>query len=74
MLPQVGPQATPGIFLPERPTFKPLTQEECDKIPITAKGKLLKFDTDWTAWADMADIAVQGYRDYIKSLFDESKK
>ena len=71
MLPKVGPQAIPGIFLPDRPTFKALTQEECDKTPITVKGKLLKYDTDWIAWADMADIAVQGYRDYIQSLFDK---
>lgn len=70
----MGPQAVPGIFLPERPTFKALTQDEADKTPITVKGKLLKYDSDWVAWADMADIAIQGYRDYITDLFKEGKK
>jgi hypothetical protein len=74
VLPQVGPQAIPAIFLPDRPVFKPLTQDECDKTPITVKGKLLKYDTDWTAWADMADIAIQGYRGFIGDLFKADKK
>jgi hypothetical protein len=50
-----------------------LSQEEFDKIPITAKGKLLKNQTDWTAWADIADAAIQGYRNYIKDLFGDGK-
>jgi hypothetical protein len=73
-LPQVGPRAVPGIFLPERPIFTPLSEEEFSKIPITAQGKVLKNQTDWIAWADIADAAVQGYRDYIKSLFNEQTK
>jgi hypothetical protein len=59
--------------LPERPTFTPLTQAEFDAIPIQAKGKILKNQTDWIAWADIADAAVQGYRGYIKDLFMEKK-
>ena len=70
----MGPRAIPGIFLPERPTFTPLTEEEFNTIPITAKGKILKNQTDWAVWADIVDAAIQGYRDYIKSLFDEGKK
>ena len=71
VLPQVGPRAVPGIFLPERPVFSPLTEDEFKAIPITAKGKILKNQTDWTAWADIADAAIQGYRGYIQSLFDK---
>lgn len=71
ILPQVGPRAVPDIFLADRPTFTPLTQEEFDKIPITAAGKILKNQTDWEAFASIADAAIQGYRSYIKGLFDE---
>jgi hypothetical protein len=71
ILPQVGPRAVPGIFLADRPAFVPFTDEEFGKIPITAKGKILKNQTDWTAWADIADAAIQGYRGYIQSLFDK---
>ena len=71
VLPQVGPRAVPEIFLADRPTFTPLTQEEFDKTPITVKGKILKFTTDTTAFCDIADAAVQGYRSYIQSLFDK---
>lgn len=73
MLPQVGPRAVPEIFLADRPAFTPLTQEEFDKIPITAAGKILKNQTDWIAYADIADAAIQGYRDYLKDLFEGDK-
>jgi hypothetical protein len=73
ILPQVGPRAVPGIFLPERPAFTPLTEDEFNAIPIIAKGKILKNQTDWTAWADIADAAILGYRDYIKDLFGDEK-
>jgi hypothetical protein len=73
VLPQVGARAIPEIFLADRPIFTPLSQDEFDKIPITAKGKILKNQTDWIAWADVANAAIQGYRSYIASLFDEKK-
>ena len=74
ILPQVGPRAVPDIFLPDRPVFTPLTQEEFDKIPITAKGKILKSQTDWTGYADQADIVVQGYRSFIEDVFNSDSK
>jgi hypothetical protein len=74
VLPQVGPRAVPEIFLPERPAFSPLTEDEFKAIPITAKGKILKNQTDWVAWADIADAAIQGYRSYIQGLFDKDAK
>jgi hypothetical protein len=70
-LPPVGPRAVPEIFLADRPAFTPLTEEEFAAIPITAKGKILKNQTDWTAFADIAEAAIQGYRGYIQSLFDK---
>ena len=74
VLPQVGPRAIPEIFLADRPSFTPLTEAEFAAIPITAKGKILKNQTDWIAYADIADAAVQGYRGYIQSLFDKDAK
>jgi hypothetical protein len=73
VLPSVGPRAVPAILLGDRPTFTPLTQAEFDAIPIQAKGKILKNQTDWTAWADIANAAIQGYRGYIGSLFNGKK-
>jgi len=70
VLPQVGSRAIPDILLPERPVFTPLTESEFDAIPIQAKGKILKFITDTTAFCDIADAAIQEYRFYIQSLFD----
>ena len=70
VLPQVGPRAVPELMLADRPAFTPFTEDEFSKIPITAKGKVLKNQTDWTAFGDIADAAVAGYRGYIKSLFD----
>lgn len=61
----------PGIFLADQPTFVPFTAEEFDKIPIQAAGKILKNQTDWEAYADIARAAIQGYRNYIASLFDK---
>lgn len=71
VLPQVGKQALPKIFLKERPTFTPFTQGEFDKISITAKGKILKNQADWKGYADIADAAILGYRNYLQSLFDK---
>ena len=73
-LPQVGPRAIPDIFLPDQPSPTPFTDEEFNQIPIQALGKILKNQTDWQAAWDIAQAAIQGYRDYIKSLFDEGKK
>lgn len=70
-LPQVGKAALPNIFLPDDPVFTPLTQEEYDKIPITAKGKILKFDSDVIAYCDIARTAVREYRSFISDLFDK---
>ena len=50
------------------------TDEEFNQIPIQALGKILKNQTDWQAAWDIAQAAIQGYRGYIKSLFDEGKK
>jgi len=61
----------PSILLPERPALNPLNEAEFDSMPITLKGKLLKFTTDVTAFCDVADAAIQGYRGFIQSLFDK---
>jgi len=74
VIPKVGPRAIPAIFLAERPVFNPLTQAEFDAIPITAKGKILKNQTDWEAYADIAEAAISGYRSYLKDLFIEESK
>ena len=55
----------------DRPNFPALTEAEFNAIPIQAAGKILKNQTDWEAYASIADAAIQGYRGYIQSLFDK---
>ena len=71
VLPQVGKAAVPEIFLPDRPTLRPFTAEEFDKIPDGAHGKVLSYLADVQSYEDQADIAVDGYRSYIRGLFDK---
>lgn len=73
-LPQVGRAGIPEINLPDRPAPPVFTEDEFKAMPITVKGKILKSHTSWVAWADIADAAVKGYRDYLKELFDKDKK
>ena len=72
-LPKAGPRAVPDIQLPDRPVPRPLTWEEFSKIPITAKGKIIKYIIDLKAQLDIADAAIKAYRDYIKSLVGETE-
>ena len=77
-LPQMGANAVPSLALDDRPTLD-LSDEEIlavRKASISATGKILKNQAAWTGYADIADAAVQGYRDYIKNVFggDKAKK
>lgn len=38
-------------------------------MPITAQGKILKFKLAWDSYANIADLAVQQYREYLRGLF-----
>lgn len=69
VIPQVGKLAIPEIYPPERPETQLYTQEELDSMPITVKGKILKTHTSWVAYADLADAAIQAYRDYLAGVF-----
>ena len=72
----MGPAAIPDIRLGERPALNPFSRNEFNKIPITAHGKILKYLADVQAYEDQADLAIQGYRDYLTTLFggDKAKK
>jgi hypothetical protein len=66
----------PNLQLDERPVLN-LTDQEIEaiyKASPTGTGKILKNQTHWIAFADIADAAVQGYKDYIKSVFTPSGK
>ena len=67
-LPQAGRRAVPDIFLGERPQPVPLTEQEFEAIPITAQGKIIQNQVNWIAYADVADVAIQGYREFITNL------
>jgi hypothetical protein len=65
----------PELQLDERPRLS-LTDQEIEaiyKASPTGTGKILKNQTHWIAYADIADAAVQGYRDYIRNVFGGKK-
>ena len=70
----MGEQAVPSILLPDRPELDQFTKEEMKAIPRTAHGKILRNLAAWAGYADIAQAAVQGYRDYIKSVFGGKKE
>ena len=74
VIPQIGSQAVPNILLPERPELDPFTKEEMKAIPRSAHGKILKNQAAWWGYASIAQAAVQGYRDYILTVFGGKKE
>jgi hypothetical protein len=74
-LPPLGERAVPDIFLPDRPKLK-FTDKEIQTIikmsPKIAK-EILKNQIEWGGYADIANAAVEGYRDYIRSIFGGEK-
>lgn len=74
ILPPVGNLAAPEIHLAPRPVPPVFTEQEFAAMPITAQGKILKFKLAWDSYANIADLAVKQYRDYLKGLFAKDKK
>jgi hypothetical protein len=70
----MGEQAVPSILLPDRPELDQFTKEEMIAIPRSAHGKILKNQAAWWGFADLAQAAIQGYRDYIKTVFGGKKE
>ena len=74
ILPQVGEAGVPQIQLPDRPELDSFTDQEMQAIPRSAHGKILKNQAAWWGYADQAEAAVQGFKDYLRSLFGDGKK
>ena len=72
-IPEMGEKAMPQIELPQRPELEMFSEEELAKIPLSAHGKILKNQSDWWAYADIAEAAVNGFKDYIKDIFEDYK-
>ena len=73
-MPKLGKEAVPNLQLSDRPELEQFTQEEMKTIPRSAHGKILKNQAAWWGYADIAEAAVKGYRDYIERVFSESNK
>ena len=72
----MGEQAVPNLPLDERPILD-LTDIEIAalyKVSPGGVGKILKNQARWTGYADIADAAVKGYQDYLRSIFSGDKK
>ena len=71
----MGEQAVPNLQLDDRPVLD-LTDTEITviyKASPTGTGKILKHQARWIGYADIADAAVKGYQDYLRSLFGGDK-
>ena len=72
----MGEQAVLNLSLDERPILD-LTDAEITaiyKASATGTGKILKNQARWIGYADIADAAVTGYKDYLRDIFSGKKK
>jgi hypothetical protein len=73
VLPPLGEEAVLKTELMPRPRLEPFTEAEFKAIPITAKGKILRYVVNVTAYMDVADAAVEGHKNYERSIFGGKK-
>ena len=72
----MGEQAVLNLSLDERPILD-LTDAEITaiyKASATGTGKILKNQAGWIGYADIADAAVTGYKNYLRDIFSGKKK
>jgi hypothetical protein len=70
-IPPLQEKAVPNLPLEPRPRLD-LTDEEImslEKFSSVITGKILKNQSRWWAYGDVADAAVKGYQDFILSVF-----
>ena len=75
-LPPMGEAAVLNLPLADRPILD-LTDAEITaiyKASPTGTGKILKNQAGWIGYADVADAAVEGYRNYLRDIFSAKKK
>ena len=71
----MGEKAVPNLPLDERPILD-LTDAEITaifKASPTGTSKILKNQTRWAGYADIAEAAVEGYKSYLKGIFGGDK-
>ena len=71
----MGEQAVPNLPLDERPVLN-LTDAEITaifKASPTGTGKILKNQSQWAGYADIAEAAVESYKSYLKGIFGGDK-
>ena len=74
ILPPVGDLAIPEIYLVPRPVPPVFTDPEFALMSIEVQAKILKFLMAWDSYANIADMAVEQYRDYLQGLFSKDRK
>jgi hypothetical protein len=75
-MPRMGKEAVPDLQLEPRPKLS-LTDEQIialHKFSPAITGEFLKNQAAWQAYAEVAEAAVQGYRDYLKRIFQVENK
>jgi len=74
-LPPLGEKAVPNIFLENRPKLQFTDKEFRTLFRISPRivEKILDNQVEWRGYADIADAAVKGYRDYIRNIFSGMK-
>jgi hypothetical protein len=71
VLPHLGEEAVPDISIGPRPILT-FTDKEIRRIYNLSPHiiqEILDNQVEWKAYADKADIAIEGYRNYIRTIF-----
>lgn len=74
VLPVVEAPALPDIKPPEKPEPPLFTEEEFRQMPLTAKGKILKFKVAVDGLHELTEAKLRIWRDWAESVFMKEKK
>lgn len=69
MLPQVGTRGIPNIQAPPTPEPPMFTEQEFDAMPLSAKGKILKYKVANDGYVDIVKTGFRLWREWAESLF-----
>jgi hypothetical protein len=73
-LPNLKEKAVPDINPEGRPAAPLFTLGEYEKMPLTAKGKIVKNQAEVKGYAEIMETKIKVLKDYIRDLFSQDKE
>jgi hypothetical protein len=73
-LPNLKEKAVPDIKPEARPTPPLFTEGEYKRMPLTAKGKIVKNQAEVKGYAEIMETKIKVLKDYIRDLFSQDKE